>query len=50
MNVIQVNAKEPHGPNFGLQIAVESQPNRLISEAINTGDEKWVRYNVKRKW
>ena len=48
MDATRVNAKKPHGPNFHLRIAAESQQNRLISEV--PGDEKWVTYNnVKRK-
>ena len=49
MGATRVNAKKPHGPNFHLRIAAESQQNRSISKA-DSGDEKWVTYdNVKRK-
>ena len=49
MGAARVNAKKPHGPNFHLRIAAESQQNRSISKA-DSGDEKWVTYdNVKRK-
>jgi len=33
MGATRVNAKKPHGPNFHLRIAAESQQNRPISEA-----------------